>query len=197
MFGSDENDRSGTEQATRRRVLRSAAAGGLSVGAVGTASATSGLSTGEIEQRLGEYRDVNAVRARVADETALLETVAAAGYIDSPTVDALGVETLGAPAGPTDAEVGVTVQEIENEQTAALTVRKPVEGGRLVLGVRPDVDQSFAVFEPDEGDGEVIAGDVTTSTTCVDCTGISCLGCTVICGPAGATCTYPTKEPKY
>lgn len=176
-------------------MLRSVVAGGLAAGLAGTASGATEPSA--VRAELADYRDPAGVRSAFADERTLLESVADAGYIDSPTVDALGVQTLGDPAGPADAEVGVTVQEIDGETTPALTVRKRVEGGALVVGLRPGVDRSFAVFEPDEGDDEVIAGDVTTATTCVDCTGISCLGCTVICGPAGATCTYPTKEPKY
>ena len=204
MFENDEQSETRTEpSANRRRVLRAAAAGGLPLGAVGTASASSGLSTGEIEGVVGEYRDVGVVRSTFAGEQALLEAVAAEGYIDSPTVDALGVQTLGASAGPADARVGVTAREIEGEQTAALTVRKPVEGGTLVFAVRPGVDKSFAVFEPTGGEGEVIAGDLETAgcKSCVSCSGAFCPGCSK-CedtdGDGEDECfEYSTREPVY
>ncbi|MFB6177261.1 MAG: hypothetical protein ABEI99_08995 [Halobaculum sp.] len=180
-------------------MLRSVAAGGLSLGAVGTASASRGLSAGEIEQAVGAYRDVDAVRSVFADEQALLETVAEAGYIDAPTVDAPGVQTLGAPTGAGDARVGVTAREVDGEVAPALTVRKPVEGGWLVFAVRPAQDRSFAVYEPADGEGEVIAGDLesTGCKSCVDCTGISCPGCSTCDCIASSCCEYSTREPVY
>lgn len=199
MFDKQSNGESDDELTTgRRRVLRSVAAGGLSVGAVGTASASAGPSPAGVRRAVSEYRDADAVRERFAAESELLAAVSAAGYIDRPTVDALGVETLGAPASPTDERVGVTAHEIDGETEPALTVRKPVEGGDLVVRIRPAADRSFAVFEPVDGEPTVVAGDdVSTTSHCVSCSGISCAGCTTICGPAGSTCTDPTKEPDY
>ena len=165
---SDETTDGGDARETTRRTVVRSVAGSAAAAAVG---GLSGAATAE--SALG---GPSAVRAAFDAEPAVLEAVSAAGYLDEPSFEALGVEEVG-EQGATRTAVGRTT--VDGKTTPEVLIRRTLDDGRLLVRLTPEADASFAVFEPDDGDHEQLYtgtfyGDVTAS----DCT-VNCENCSV------------------
>lgn len=191
MIDRAENER---DEATidRRRVLASIGAAGAAIGASGAAAgATPALDEARVDAVREPYRDLETVRSVLREETDLLEAVAAAGHIAEPTVDALGVKTLGEPDSVADGHVDIGVSRTSDGLVADIRVVRERESGLVHVSVKPDRDEAFALFEPAAGESvdELYAAnlcDCASNEECVrvcrDCTGRKV---TCYCDPPG------------
>lgn len=171
----------------RRRVLQSVATAGAAAGLGGVgAAATPEFTQEEAAEATREYRDREAVVTALSRETDLLEAVSEAGYLEEPTVDGLGVETLGEPASEEDSTVVVDPHSVDGGVTAEILLAREDADGRLVISVLPEVDKSFALYKHDGADDyeEVYVaycGDCDDNEecrrTCTMCGSETCVGC--------------------
>lgn len=177
----------------RRRVLKSAATAGAIAGIGGLASArsTQNFTAAEAKEITEEYRNLDVLKASVAQESEVLESVAEAGYIEEASVDALGIETLGEPVSESDSKVIVDPHSAGGEVTADIRVAREYDDGELVVSVQPEADRSFAIFKP-HGTDEIKEVDV--SGACGGCA--SNEECQSTCQTCGAeTCTGCNRDP--
>ncbi|MFC3956988.1 hypothetical protein [Halovivax cerinus] len=128
-----------------------------------TATSTPDFTAEEAKQATRKYEDVEVLRDTIAAETELLRTVAAEGYIESATVDALGIESLGEPETDGGATVTVDPHSIEDGVTADLLVSWEVPEGTFIISVKPELDSAFAVIDT-HGSEEIV--DLYKKNTC-------------------------------
>ncbi|QLH78901.1 hypothetical protein HZS55_17090 [Halosimplex rubrum] len=159
----------------RRRVLRSiGATGATAAGMSGIASAGSReeFSESEVEAVRAEYRDRSSVVAALADETALLETLADADTIDEPSAEAVGIESVGSPESATDMNVTVQPTEDSGDVTPEIVVDGDIDGTTVQIQFEPEGSGALAVVKSDDSSGYdqvYSAADAGCGSDCDDC----------------------------
>jgi hypothetical protein len=190
---SDEETDS-TSKIDRRSVLRAASAGTAAVGITGVASARSGTdnSVAPSERRaiVAEFDDVNLVQSALAERSDLLSAASDAGYLDSASVEAVGIESLGKPQSESDVQVTVDARATENGAVPEIRIASEFDDGFLQLGFRPGSSTEYAVFDEKDSDEYT---ELRTQDLCGGCgSNEECqYGCYCYCG----SCTYTPDCP--
>lgn len=179
----------------RRSVLRGFGAAAMSVSIVGTAAAESAESATTVEtdafrefasdvsnevdeetraELVGRYDDPESVREEFAAAGPVLEELAARGHLESASLSAFALDEVEADVAlePSDAatRAGVTAVGHAEGATAHLTATTESADHRVALYRNPELDNTHAFVETDEGRLVVHdMGDDEVTTTSGDC----------------------------
>lgn len=181
----------------RRTVLRRTAASGALVGSSGIAAASpsahGSLSASDVDEAVGPYKSALAVRVAVDEHADVLQDLASDGHIESASVDAMNLDDITlAGAAETLNSVSFTATEVEGEVTPEIRIFREVAAGALTIGVRPGIDESYAILNPDADDEEPTEYQ-STLCDCDDC--CNCPSCCPEPDPIHDTCPFcPTCD---
>lgn len=148
----------------RRRALAALGAGGAALGGLGVGSAAA-VPEPAPEVDVSEFKSVEAVELAVSENPDVLEELSAEGIIAEPSVEELGIKSLGEPDTPDDATVVVTAQRTPEAVEPKMMIQRERDDGFLHVDVKPESGDAFAVWSTDVGQ-QVIGCDCDDGCEC-------------------------------
>ncbi|WP_155120739.1 hypothetical protein [Haloarcula sp. K1] len=135
----------------RRRVLQGIGTTGAATATSGLASANTGpeFSDEEVAAAKDGYQSLDAVKSALSEEEAMLEALAEEGVINSPSVDALGIKSLGMPNSDADMNVTIWPAKADGNTVTEITVDGELNGLFTSLRTQPNTKNAIAFVDRD------------------------------------------------
>ncbi|WP_135852168.1 solute carrier organic anion transporter [Halorussus salinus] len=178
----------------RRTVLQGIGAGAATtMGVSGAAAADNGLRQKEIERAVEDYRDGMLVENIFANHADVLEKTIEIDEIELPStsVGELNVGLASDAEGDVEARnvhTSFNARRVDGEATPEIHYQLPTEGGMLNVVVLPELDDRYAIFDPEEGDLKEIEGP-SIQGSCGGCPNNKECQCSYEC--VSCSCGYP------
>lgn len=132
------------------------------------------------------YKSVSAVEEAFRDHEDLLTDIAAETSLSSGDVEALELDSVDSPEETAGTDVTFATREIDGEYLPEVRVMREVKEGKLTVAVIPDLDDRYAVLNPEDGEEPIKFEETNTQALCGGCPNNKKCECEMVC--CGSDC---------